>query len=66
MSYQQAVDEIEEILEKIEEGSLGVDELADKVDRVTWLLKFCRDKLYKTEEQVNKILSGEEDNGNGK
>jgi exodeoxyribonuclease VII small subunit len=56
ISYDAAVKEIEEILAKIEEGTLGVDELAEKVNRVTILLKTCRDRLYKTEEQINEIL----------
>ena len=56
INYDAAVKEIEEILAKIEEGSLGVDELAEKVNRVTLLLKTCRDRLYKTEEQINEIL----------
>ncbi|MCK5137914.1 MAG: exodeoxyribonuclease VII small subunit [Bacteroidales bacterium] len=58
MSFDSAVKEIETILEKIEGGDLGVDELAEKVSRVTELLKTCRDRLYKTEEQINKILGG--------
>ncbi len=57
ISYDDAMKEIEEILGKIEEGDLGVDELAEKVNRVTHLLKICRDRLYKTEEQINNILS---------
>ena len=56
INYDAAVKEIEEILAKIEEGTLGVDELAEKVNRVTILLKTCRDRLYKTEEQINEIL----------
>jgi exodeoxyribonuclease VII small subunit len=56
INYDAAVGEIEEILEKIEEGDLGVDELAEKVNRVTHLLKICRDRLFATEEQINKIL----------
>ncbi len=56
INYDAAVGEIEEILEKIEEGDLGVDELAEKVNRVTKLLKICRDRLLATEEQINKIL----------
>jgi exodeoxyribonuclease VII small subunit len=61
INYDAAVGEIEEILEKIEEGDLGVDELAEKVNRVTHLLKFCRDRLLTTEEQINKILDDEKD-----
>ena len=61
ISYDAAVQEIEVILGKIEKGDLGVDELAEKVDRVTELLKICRDRLHKTEEQINKILDGPEE-----
>ncbi len=60
IKYDAAVAEIEEILEKIEEGDLGVDELAEKVDRVSQLLKICRDRLHATEEQINKILDNED------
>ena len=61
INYDTAVSEIEEILEKIEEGDLGVDELAEKVNRVSHLLKVCRDRLHATEEQINKILDSDEE-----
>ncbi len=57
ISYDEAVGEIETILAKIEEGELGVDELARKVARVTELLKLCREKLYKTEARIGEILN---------
>ncbi|TKG96105.1 exodeoxyribonuclease VII small subunit [Puteibacter caeruleilacunae] len=56
ISYKEAVVEVEEILAKIENEELDVDELSSKVKRVSQLLKICRDKLYKTEEEVQKIL----------
>jgi exodeoxyribonuclease VII small subunit len=56
ISYSEALAEIESILLKIEEGKLDVDELADKVNRVTDLLKICRSRLRSTEEQIDKIL----------
>ena len=56
ISYSEAIEEIEAILQKIEEGSLDVDDLDKKVRRVTDLLKLCRDRLHKTETQINKIL----------
>ncbi len=59
ISYDDAVQEIEQILGKIEEGDMNVDELAEKVNRVTSLLKICRDRLRKTEEQINKILESD-------
>jgi len=61
ISYSEAMTEIEEILEKIENEELDVDELADKVKRVSVLLKTCKDKLTKTNEQVEQILKEMED-----
>lgn len=56
ISYNEAMAEIEEILEKIESEELDVDDLAEKVKRVSVLLKICKDKLTKTNEEVEKIL----------
>ncbi len=56
ISYADAMAEVEEILEKIENEELDVDELAEKVKRVSVLLKTCKDKLLKTNEQVEQIL----------
>jgi exodeoxyribonuclease VII small subunit len=56
LSYNEAIAEVEAILEKIENEELDVDELAEKVKRVSVLLKLCKDKLLSTNEQVEKIL----------
>lgn len=61
ISYNEAMNEIEEILEKIENEELDVDELAEKVKRVSVLLKTCKDKLTKTNEQVEQILKDMEE-----
>lgn len=55
-TYREAIEEIEEILGNVEKGDLEVDDLVDKVKKVTELLKFCKDKLYKTQEEVEKAL----------
>ncbi|MCK5729739.1 MAG: exodeoxyribonuclease VII small subunit [Draconibacterium sp.] len=61
ISYNEAMTEIEEILEKIENEELDVDELAEKVKRVSVLLKICKDKLHKTNKQVEQVLKEMED-----
>lgn len=61
ISYNEAMTEIEEILDKIENEELDVDELAEKVKRVAVLLKICREKLLKTNEQVEQVLKEIED-----
>jgi exodeoxyribonuclease VII small subunit len=55
-TYKEAITEIEEILEKIENEELDVDELAEQVNRVSVLITICKDKLHKTEAEVEKIL----------
>lgn len=61
ISYKEAVREIEDILQKIENDELEVDDLSSKVSRVSELLQFCKDKLHKTEEEVEKILKSIEE-----
>ena len=61
MTYNEAILEIEEILDKIENEQLDVDELAEKVKRVAALLKMCKEKLKNTNDEVVKILKEMED-----
>ena len=56
MKYAEAVGEIESILQQLENGDLDVDELAEKVKRVTYLIRLCKTRLQTTEESVNRIL----------
>ena len=58
ISYQDAVREIEETIRKIESGELNVDQLTDKVKRVSVLLEICRKKLKTAEEEIVKIIEG--------
>ena len=53
--------EIEEIVTKLENNQLDVDELSGKVKRVSELFAFCKCKLQETEEEVEKILKTIED-----
>ncbi len=56
LTYNEAIAEIEAILEKIENEEPDVDELAENVKRVSVLLKICKEKLTKTNQQVEEIL----------
>ncbi len=55
-TYQAAFEELEAIVNEIEGGEIGVDELSEKVKRAAKLIKICKNKLTSTEENVNKIL----------
>lgn len=57
LTYNEAIAEIEDILEQMENEEMDVDELSAKVKKVSELLKTCRKKLTQTEEEVEKILN---------
>ncbi len=56
ITYQESISEIEQIVQKIESGELDVDQLAEHVKRAATLIKNCKDKLRKTETDVENIL----------
>jgi exodeoxyribonuclease VII small subunit len=57
ITYSQAQQELEEILEKIESGNIEIDDLSDMVKRACILIKLCNAKLKDTDEEIKKILS---------
>lgn len=56
LSYNEAISELEEIVSELENEKIEVDELSQKVQRVSDLLKLCKTKLHDTEQGVQKIL----------
>ena len=57
ITYTAAFEELKEIVDQLENDSISVDELAEKMKRATVLMKICKDKLTKTEEEINKTIS---------
>ncbi|MBK7628453.1 MAG: exodeoxyribonuclease VII small subunit [Bacteroidales bacterium] len=55
-SFNDAVSEIEEILQNIEGGELDVDKLSVEVKRASELIKQCQKKLKSTEDEINSIF----------
>ncbi len=56
ITYKQALEEIEQIIEKIKTQEPSIDELSVEVKRVTELINICKDKLYQTEKDVDDII----------
>ena len=50
ITYTAAFEELKAIVDQLENDSVSVDELTEKMKRATVLMKICRDKLTKTEE----------------
>ena len=55
-SYNEAIKRLRAIVAEIEHGDLDVDLLADRVKEATRLIQLCKDKLYKVDEEVKKVL----------
>ena len=56
ITYSEAVNQIEEILRKIENDELDVDELTKLVRNASDLIKYCKSRLFETEQEIEKIL----------
>lgn len=56
ISYSEAVAEIEAILNEIENEEADVDVLSTKVKRAAELITNCKQKLNKTEKEIEEIL----------
>ncbi|MEC4117346.1 MULTISPECIES: exodeoxyribonuclease VII small subunit [Myroides] len=56
LTYESAALELEEILEDLKNDEVTVDELAQKVERASKLIVFCKEKLNSTEKQVEGII----------
>jgi exodeoxyribonuclease VII small subunit len=55
-TYTEAMENLRKIVADIEGNDLDVDVLSDKVKEATRLIKLCKEKLYKADEEVGKIL----------
>ena len=55
--YEKAMAELQSIVTKMENDELDVDQLSEQLKRAQELIKFCKDKLTKTDEEIKKILA---------
>lgn len=56
LTYDRASSELEHILDELKKDEVSVDELADKVERASKLILFCKEKLTTTEKKVEDII----------
>ena len=56
IKYEEAVSQLEEIVEKMENDELDIDQLSDQLKRAKALVKLCKDKLTKTDDEIKKLL----------
>ena len=60
LTYEQAIAQLEQLAQQMEQGSVPIDELAAKLREAQNLIKFCREQLTDADKSVQKILNPEE------
>lgn len=56
LKYSDAISRLEEIMNDIQKGNLDIDLLNLKITEAQTLIAFCRERLYKVDEDVKKML----------
>ena len=59
ISYEAALQELEQLAAQLESGQLPLDQLMSGYQRGAELLKFCRSKLEAVEQQIS-VIDGEQ------
>ena len=55
LKYEEALAQLESIVRKMEANEYDIDQLAEQLKTAQQLIKLCKDKLTKTEEDIKKI-----------
>lgn len=56
LTYEEAIQQLEQLIAHVENNETGIDELADKLKEAQQLLGLCRQKLYAADEEIKKLL----------
>lgn len=57
LKHEEALAQLETIVRKMESNEFDIDELAVQLKTAQRLITFCKDKLTKTEAEIQKIQS---------
>ena len=57
LKYEQAFAELQTIVRRMENDEMDIDQMSEQLKRAQKLIKFCKDKLTKNDEEIKKILA---------
>ena len=60
-SYSASLKKLEELLHQLESGELDIDQLSSKVKEAAELIRFCKEKLRTTENELQQFLDDTDD-----
>lgn len=56
IKYEEAVKQLETIVDKMENGDLDIDSMTEELKKAKTLIKLCKNKLKHTDEEIRKLL----------
>jgi exodeoxyribonuclease VII small subunit len=56
LSFEESLEKLEEIVNKLENGDVPLDDAIDEFNKAMQLVKVCNDKLNSAEEAIAKIV----------
>ena len=59
VNYETAVHQLESIVQRMENDELSIDELTDQLKTAQKLIKLCKERLTKADEEIRKVLDEE-------
>lgn len=55
-TYDEAIKKLKQIVAQVEDNELDIDSLGVKLKEAQELIKYCKERLYKADEEIKKIL----------
>ena len=59
LKYEDAVRQLETIVDKLESNELGIDLLSSALKKAQQLIKLCKENLTKTDNEIKKLLDND-------
>ena len=57
MKYEEAMATLEQIVSRMENNELDLDTMSEELKKAQQLIKLCKDKLTKTDQEIRKLLN---------
>ena len=57
LKYEEAMVTLEQIVARMENNELDLDTMSEELKKAQQLIKLCKDKLTKTDQEIRKLLN---------
>ncbi len=61
LKYEEVMAQLEAIVNKVENGDMGLDEVCESLKKAQTLIRLCKARLARTQDELEKMLKEDED-----